>query len=398
MVSEEMLKLGQVRSAIRELFEYGNRRAKEIGRENVFDFSIGNPSIPAPKTVNETMIKLLKEQDSVSLHGYTSAAGDPAVRFAVAEYLNNKYCENFSADNIYITCGAAAALSITFKALAQSGDEIIVLAPYFPEYRVFIENAGAKTVTAYCNYNDFQIDFESLKKAITANTKAVVINSPCNPSGVVFSKDTILNLCRILKDAENEFGHPVFIVDDEPYREIVYDGVEVPFIPSLYDNTIVCYSFSKSLSLPGERIGYILVSNKCENSLLVSQAVAGAGRSLGYVCAPSIFQKMLPYCLGQTSDVSVYKRNRDILYENLTEFGYEMPKPEGAFYLFVKALEKDAVKFCENAKKFELLLVPSDSFGVFGYVRISYCVSTEQILKSLPAFKKLADAYKRGEF
>ncbi|MEE1198770.1 MAG: pyridoxal phosphate-dependent aminotransferase [Acutalibacteraceae bacterium] len=398
MLSQEMINLGQVRSVIREMFEYGNKRAAEIGRENVFDFSLGNPSVPAPAIVDETIKKLIAEEDSVKLHGYTSAPGDMGIRNTVANWLNDTYGTTFSGNNIYFTTGAAAALTITFKAIAEKDDEIIVFAPFFPEYKVFIENSGANMKIVKCRESDLQIDFEALKAALNNNTKAVVINSPCNPSGVVFSEETIKELTNILKEAETKFGHPIFLISDEPYRELVYDNIEVPFIPNYYDNTIVCYSFSKSLSLPGERIGYILISDKSFNPSLIFDAVAGAGRALGYVCASSLFQRVIPYCLGKTADIEVYKKNRDILCEALKENGFEIARPDGAFYLFVKALEKDANKFCENAKKFELLLVPSDSFGYEGYVRISYCVSTEQIINSLPAFKKLADGYKNGEF
>ncbi|MBE6798035.1 MAG: pyridoxal phosphate-dependent aminotransferase [Ruminococcaceae bacterium] len=398
MLSKEMVNLGQVRSVIREMFEYGNKRAAEIGRENVFDFSLGNPSVPAPAIVDETIKKLIAEEDSVKLHGYTSAPGDMSIRNTVANWLNDTYGTTFSGNNIYFTTGAAAALTITFKAIAEKDDEIIVFAPFFPEYKVFIENSGANMKIVKCRESDLQIDFDALKAALNNNTKAVVINSPCNPSGVVFSEETIKELTNILKEAEAKFGHPIFLISDEPYRELVYDNIEVPFVPKYYDNTIVCYSFSKSLSLPGERIGYILISDKSFNPSLIFDAVAGAGRALGYVCASSLFQRVIPYCLGKTADIEVYKKNRDILCEALKENGFEIARPDGAFYLFVKALEKDANKFCENAKKFELLLVPSDSFGYEGYVRISYCVSTEQIINSLPAFKKLADGYKNGEF
>ena len=398
MLSSEMLKLGQVRSVIREMFEYGNKRAAEIGRENVFDYSLGNPSVAAPDIVNETLIDLIKNEDSVKLHSYTSAPGDLTVRAAIADNLNKEYDTTFSANNIYITTGAAAALSITFKALAEKDDEFIVFAPFFPEYRVFIENTGATVTVVKCREEDFQIDFDALKSAINKNTKAVVINSPCNPSGVVFNEQTIAELCQVLKNAEKKFGHPIFLISDEPYRELVYDNITVPFVPKYYDNTIVCYSFSKSLSIPGERIGYILISDKSVDPKLIFEAVSGAGRALGYVCASSMFQKLVPICMGKTADISIYKKNRDILCGALSEYGYTLPSPDGAFYLFLKALEDDANRFCENAKKFELLLVPGDSFGYPGYVRISYCVSTEQIEKSLPAFKKLAEGYKNGQF
>ena len=356
------------------------------------------PSVPAPAIVDETIKKLIAEEDSVKLHGYTSAPGDMGIRNTVANWLNDTYGTTFSGNNIYFTTGAAAALTITFKAIAEKDDEIIVFAPFFPEYKVFIENSGANMKIVKCRESDLQIDFDALKAALNNNTKAVVINSPCNPSGVVFSEETIKELTDILKEAQAKFGHPIFLISDEPYRELVYDNIEVPFVPKYYDNTIVCYSFSKSLSLPGERIGYILISDKSFNPSLIFDAVAGAGRALGYVCASSLFQRVIPYCLGKTADIEVYKKNRDILCEALKENGFEIARPDGAFYLFVKALEKDANKVCENAKKFELLLVPSDSFGYEGYVRISYCVSTEQIINSLPAFKKLADGYKNGEF
>ena len=398
MLSKEMVNLGQVRSVIREMFEYGNKRAAEIGRENVFDFSLGNPSVAAPKIVDETIMKLLNEEDSVKLHGYTSAPGDMAVRNYVANWLNEKYETTFSGANIYFTTGAAAALTITFKAIAEQNDEIIVFAPFFPEYKVFIENSGAKMKIVKCRESDFQIDFDALKAAMNENVKAVVINSPCNPSGVVFSRETIEKLSAILRESEEKYGHPIFLIADEPYRELVYDDIEVPFVPKFYDNTIVCYSFSKSLSLPGERIGYILISDKSADPSLIFDAVAGAGRALGYVCASSLFQRVIPRCLGMTADIDIYKKNRDLLCNALREYGFDLVSPDGAFYLFVKALEKDANRFCENAKKYELLLVPSDSFGYEGYVRISYCVSTEQIINSLPAFKALADGYRNGEF
>ena len=393
MFSEKMLDLGNVRSVIRETFEYGLKRSAEIGAENVFDFSLGNPSVPAPNVVNESLIDIINNTDSTALHGYTSAPGDVSVRKKIAEYTNNLYNTNVTQNNIYLTVGAAAALSITVKAIAEENDEIIVLAPFFPEYRVFIEAAGAKCVVVKCRESDFQIDIPALKAAINKNTKAIIINSPCNPSGVVFTKEILLNVANVLNDAQKEFEHPIFIIADEPYRELVYNNIEVPYIPNLYDNTVVCYSFSKSLSLPGERIGYILINDKCVNNNLFFNAVCGAGRALGYVCAPSIFQKIIPNCLGKTANIEIYEKNRNILYSALTNFGFEVIKPDGAFYLFVKSPDSDANKFCEAAKKFELLLVPSDSFGIEGFVRISYCVSTKQIENSLPAFEKLANLY-----
>lgn len=393
MLSEQMLQLGTNPSAIRDLFEYGNRRKAEIGAENVFDFSLGNPSVPAPACVEEALKELMNE-DAVSLHSYTSAVGDATLREKLAEYVNGQHGTNLTANNFYITVGAAASLTISLKALAEPEDEFIVIAPFFPEYRVFVEMTGAKLVVVQSDPDDFQVDLEAFEKAITSNTKGVIVNSPNNPSGVVLTEECIQKMCNILENKQKEYGKEIFLMADEPYRELVYGNVKVPYLMNYYDNTIVCYSYSKSLSLPGERIGYIAVSNKAKDSNLVYAAICGAGRALGYVCAPSLFQKVITRCIGQTSDVSVYKKNRDILYEALTEYGYRCIKPDGAFYLFVEALEKDAVAFAEKAKEFELLLVASDSFGTPGFVRISYCVSTEQIERSLPAFKKLAEAYR----
>jgi aspartate aminotransferase len=394
MISNEMLNLGKKRSIIRDIFEYGATRKKEIGAENVYDFSLGNPSIPAPDCVNETIKELLEKEDSIRLHSYTSAQGDLSVRKTISDSINNKYSTNLSPDNIYMTVGAAASLSISLKALAVPGDEFIVFTPFFPEYRVFIQNAGGTPVVVKSNEDDFQIDINNLIEAITPKTKAVLINSPNNPSGVIISEEGIKSLCKVLEEKSNEYGHPIYLISDEPYRELVYDDIEVPYLTKYYANTFVCYSFSKSLSLPGERIGYIVVSNEMENWQDVYAAVCGAGRSLGYVCAPSLFQRVIAKCIDQTADISVYKKNRDILYNGLTELGYTCVKPDGAFYLFVKSMEPDAYAFYEKAKKHELLIVPADDFGAPGYVRISYCVTTEQIENSMPAFEKLAKEYK----
>lgn len=393
MIAEDMMALGKTRSVIREIFEYGNKRKQEIGAENVFDFSLGNPSVPAPDSVNEAIKDILSELDSTVVHGYTSAQGDFDVRKKIADYINRTHKTNVNADDIYMTVGAAASLTISIKALAVSGDEFITFTPFFPEYRVFVEAAGAKLVTVASNEENFQVDEERFRAAITERTKAVIINSPNNPSGVVLSETTIVKLCQVLKEKQEEYGHDIYLITDEPYRELVYDDIKVPYLLNYYDNTLVGYSFSKSLSLPGERIGYIVVSNKMKHAGDVYAAICGAGRALGYVCAPSLFQRVAARCIGQTADVSVYKRNRDLLYQGLTRFGYKCVRPDGAFYLFVKAMEEDANAFCERAKKYELLLVPGDDFGCPGYVRISYCVTTEQIERALPAFKKLAKEY-----
>lgn len=394
MISEKMMNLGKKRSVIREIFEYGIKRRGEIGAENVFDFSLGNPSIPAPELVKETMLSLLNEKSPIALHSYTSAQGDPGVRAAIAEDINNRFSAGAEANLIYMTCGAAASLTICLNAIANPGDEVIVLAPFFPEYTVFIEKAGAKCKVVKCREEDFQIDFDALSGAINQKTKAIIVNSPNNPCGVVLSKETIEKLCKLLSEKSNEYVSEIYIIADEPYRELVYSDTEVPYIPNYYDNTLVCYSFSKSLSLPGERIGYIFVSPKTQNCTDVYAAVCGAGRALGFVCAPSMLQFTVAKCLGKTSDLAVYKENRDIFYKNLTDFGYTVAKPDGAFYLFVKSPEPDAGAFCEKAKQFEILIVPGDDFGFPGYVRISYCVSTDTIKNSLPGFKKLIDLYR----
>ncbi|MBQ8497844.1 MAG: pyridoxal phosphate-dependent aminotransferase [Clostridia bacterium] len=397
MVSEKMKALGVKKSVIREIFEYAKVRKAEIGAENVFDYSIGNPSVPSPDIVKETLTTLLTEKDPAWLHGYTSAQGDAGVRKAIANYLNETYGAGVSENLIYLTVGAAAALTISLNAVLADGanEEVIVFAPFFPEYKVFIEKAGGKLVTVPCKEPDFQIDFDAFAKALSPKTKAVIINSPNNPTGVVLSEETIRKLSEILAEAEKTYGHPIYLIADEPYRELVYGDIEVPYLTKFYNDTIVCYSFSKSLSLPGERIGYVLVSPKAEDANSVYAAILGAGRALGFVCAPSLFQYLIPSCLGKTSDISVYETNRNLLYQNLTNYGYTCASPDGAFYLFVKALEEDAYAFCERAKQYELLLVPSDDFGFPGYVRIAYCVTTEQIKRSLPAFEALATSYKQ---
>ena len=394
MYNKQMTGLGKKRSTIREIFEYGNRRAAEIGRENIFDFSLGNPSVPAPDCVNKTVKSLASDFDSVALHGYTSAQGAFDVRKKIADYINEKYSAPVTPDCLYMTCGAAASLTICVNALCCDRDEFITFTPFFPEYRVFVEAAGGSLVAVESEDGTLQIDAKKLESAINEHTKAVIVNSPNNPSGVVLNRKSIDALCNILRKKSEEYSHPIFLISDEPYRELVYDGQEVPYLINEYDDTFVCYSFSKSLSLPGERIGYIAVSPKLHDFADAYAAVCGAGRALGYVCAPSMMQRVVAACLGQTSDVSVYKENRDLLYNGLTKAGYECVYPDGAFYLFVKSPEPDANAFCERAKKYELLLVPSDDFGCPGYVRIAYCVSTELIKRSLPAFEKLMKEYK----
>lgn len=393
MVSKDMLALGKKSSVIREIFEYAKVRRSEIGAENVFDFSLGNPSIPSPAIVGETMQRLLNETDPILLHGYTSAPGDLGVRQTIAAHVQEKFGIPASAGLIYMTCGAAASLTISLKAICSEGDEVLLLAPFFPEYQVFVRNAGAVPVIVPGRTGTLDIDFDALADAITEKSRAIIVNSPNNPSGVVLNADCIQQLASLLTEKSAEYGHAITIIADEPYRELVYGNIEVPYIPCYYDDTLVCYSYSKSLSLPGERIGYILVSPTMEGASDVFAAICGAGRSLGFVCAPSLLQLTVGACDGTPPDLTAYDANRTLLYESLSSIGYEAVRPDGAFYLFVKALEEDAYAFCERAKKYELLLVPSNDFGVEGYVRIAYCVSNEQIRRSLPAFEALYREY-----
>ena len=394
MYNEKMYTLGSKRSTIREIFEYAKVRASEIGAENVFDFSIGNPSVPAPNAVNESICRIVKEMPSVELHGYTSAQGDKGVRDKIAANYSRRFGVAVSGDDLYMTCGAAASLTITLKALQEEKDEFIVFAPFFPEYRVFVENAGAKLVVVPSDEKTMLPDFTALQKAINPHTKGVLINSPNNPSGVVYGENILQELAKILKEKSEEYGKRIYLISDEPYRELVYDTATVVASPMrYYDDTFVCYSYSKSLSLPGERVGYILVSPKAENAKALYACVCGAGRALGFVCAPALFQRVAAECDGLTADLSIYKRNRDLLYNALTKYGFTCIYPDGAFYLFVKAAEADAKAFCEKAKKYELLLVNGADFGYAGWVRVAYCVQTQQIERALPLFEKLAKDY-----
>ncbi len=394
MLNKKMYELGSKRSIIREIFEYSKKRSAEIGADKVYDFSLGNPSVAPPVEIKEAIADLNENGNSVLLHGYTSAQGDLSVREVVANDINARFNAGVTPNHIYMTCGAAASLSICLKALFVEGDECIVFAPYFTEYRVFIQNAGGKVVESQPQEKTFQVDIDDFRAKINKNTKAVIINSPNNPSGVVYSRQTLEKMCEVLREKQAEFGNPIFVIADEPYRELVYGEVEVPYLMNLYDNTLVCYSYSKSLSLPGERIGYIAVSPKAEGANEVYLAICGAGRSLGYVCAPSMFQQIIKKCINAKVDINIYKENRDILLENLTSYGYDCVKPDGAFYLFVKTPEPDAYAFFEKAKQKELLVVPCDDFGVSGYVRIAYCVDKQRIINSLPAFKAVIEEYK----
>lgn len=392
-MNQRMYGLGSKRSVIREIFEFGRQRAQEVGAENVFDFSLGNPSVEPPRQVEEVLVQLIGESSPTALHGYTSAQGDLSVRRAISDYIQKTHSVPCDPDYIYMTCGAAASLVISLSALCEEGDEVITFAPYFTEYKVFAETAGAKLIALPSDPQTFQIDFSLLEQAIGSRTGAVLINSPNNPSGVVYNEDTVKKLADLLRSKSAQLGRTIYLVTDEPYRELVYGGVKVPYLTAYYKDTLVCYSYSKSLSLPGERIGYIFVNPQAEKAKEIYLAVCGAGRAHGYVCAPSLFQKMIARCQGITSDVSVYERNRDTLVGALRGYGFSCVQPDGAFYLFVRSPEPDANAFCERAKKYDLLFVPGDDFGCPGYVRIAYCVSPQMIERSLPAFAKLAAEY-----
>ena len=393
MLNEKMIELGENSSVIRELFEYGNRRKAEIGADKVLDFSLGNPNVPCPDRVTRSFMHLLEETEAASLHGYTSAPGDMTVRKAVSDYMNEKYGIGCEPSDFYMTAGAAASLTITLRSVCREGSQVIVFTPYFPEYKVFIENAGGTTVEVPVRTEDFQPDFEALERALNRDTAAVIVNSPNNPTGAVLTEESLKKLSELLEKAQERFGTEIFLISDEPYRELVYEGTKLALPVNYYDNTIVCYSWSKSLSMPGERIGYIMVSPRARRRRKIYAAVCGSGRSLGFVCAPALMQYVVAMNQGVTSDLEEYAKNRQLIYEIVTGCGFEAVRPDGAFYLFVKSPSGDGNELSERAKKYELLLVPSDSFGIEGYVRISYCVSRQQIEKSAEAFRALAADY-----
>lgn len=424
MVNKEMLAFGQKRSAIRELFEQGKILKEKYGNDKVFDFSIGNPSVPCPDFFNTAISNLItissnlqkitgglddidilmenynadydyRKIKNTELHGYTSAPGDKQVRDAISSYLNKTYNASTSGEYIYMTVGAAAGLAITLRAILSNADEeVIVFAPFFPEYSVFIKNANAKIISVLPNQNTFYPDMEDFENKISSKTSAVIINSPNNPTGVYYNKQVLNDICKILNKKQNEYAHPIYLISDEPYRELLYTYDKYDFITNFYDNSIITYSFSKSLSIPGERVGYILVNPRCQDVNDVFAAIAGAGRSLGYVCATSLFQFVIPHCLGLTSDTSVYKENAKTLYDELSNIGYKVIKPDGAFYLFVKCPIDDDNAFSKKALEYNLLIVPSESFGIKGYVRIATCVEEKTVLASISKFKELFNFYK----
>lgn len=390
-INQQSYAYGASKSSIREIAAYGAARKAAIGAENVYDFSLGNPSVPAPDAVRDSIAHALT-LPATALHGYTPANGLPAARKAVSDSLNRRFGTTYGPDDLYLTCGAAASISITLNAVCNAGDEVIVIAPYFPEYAVFIQNAGASCVEVMADAETFQIDVPAVEAAISERTAAVMVDSPNNPVGSVYARQNLEDLASVLGRKSREYGHAIYLISDEPYREIAYD-VEVPWVPTIYDRTIVCYSYSKSLSLPGERIGWVLVPpTNPEHDQLVP-AVAGAGRKMGFVCAPALFQRVLIDCVDEPANIEAYAKNRRALTEGLSAIGYEFIEPQGAFYLWMRALEPDANAFFERAKSYELLPVPSDSFGCTGWVRVGYCVSYETIVNSMPAWQQLWDSY-----
>ena len=390
MLNPKAYQLGANRSCIRDLFEYGRSRAAIVGEDKVYDYSLGNPSIPSPAAVDDAIRQILLDTPTLLVHGYTSAVGDLSARTAISEDLNERYGAGCGPEDFFLGCGAAPELTAVFKALAVPGGELLVIAPYFPEYKPFAQEAGLVFRVVPPDVPGFQIRLDAVEAMLTPNTQAVLVNSPNNPSGVVYTRQTLQALAALLTRKAEQYGHPIYIVSDEPYRELAY-GVEVPFLPLIYPNTVVCYSYSKSLSLPGERIGYVYVPKAAADSRELYAAVAGAARSMGHVCAPSLWQKVIARCARLRPDLAAYDRNRKALYEGLTAMGYEMAKPDGAFYLFIKAPGGDANAFSEKAKQKDLLLVPGDGFGCPGYFRICYCVSYEMIQRSLPVFRALLE-------
>lgn len=394
MISEKMKTLVASSSLIRAMFEEGNRLSAIYGIDNVYDYSLGNPNVESPAAIKEAIKEILDDEPSTMVHGYMNNSGYADVREILADHTNSLYGTKVTKDHLVMTCGAAGGLNITFKTLLNPGDEVLVFAPYFGEYRNYASNYDAELVVVPADTETFQPNLELMNDFITEKTKIVIINSPNNPSGVIYSEETIIKMVNMLKAKEEELGHPIYIVSDEPYRELVYDDVEVPYLLNYYKNTIVGYSYSKSLSLPGERIGYLVVHPEIEDVEAIMGSLNVANRILGFVNAPSLFQRVVAKTIGQEVDINVYKKNRDTLYGHLTKVGFEALKPEGAFYLFMKAPIEDDVKFCEDAKQFNLLLVPGRAFGCPGYVRLSYCISYTRIVNSLPAFEKLMDLYK----
>ena len=397
MIQQTMYDLGAHRSCIRELFEYGRMRAAQVGAENVFDFSLGNPSIPAPEQVSMTIAQLVAQTEPTALHGYTPAVGDAEARRSIAEDLNRRYDAGVRPEDLFLGCGAAPELVSVIRALAVPGAEFIAIAPYFPEYKPFVTGCGGIFRSVPAQIPDFGIDLAALESAITPHTQAVIVNSPNNPSGAVYRQETLERLADLLTRKSREVGHPIYIIADEPYRELVYGGIQVPFLPKLYPDTVVCYSYSKSLSLPGERIGYVYVPRQAQEHDALYAAICGAARVSGHVCAPSLWQKVIAQCAHLRPNLAQYDHNRRLLWQGLTAMGYETARPDGAFYLFVKAPNGSAKAFSELAKKQDVLVVPGDDFGCPEYFRLCYCVSADCIKRSLPRFQTLMEQIKSPE-
>ena len=397
MIAQEYKKMLGAKSVIREMFTYGTERAKEIGKENVFDYSLGNPSVPVPEKFTKKMIELLETESPVALHGYSPSLGIDSVREAVAVSLEKRFGLPYKKEHIFMCSGAAAALAHAFRAVTVPGDSILTFAPFFPEYNPYVNLTGAKLKVVPPDLKGFQIDFEKFETMLTNDVTAVLINTPNNPSGIVYTTDTVRELARIMEKKAAEYGHEIYLISDEPYRELAYDKTEVPYLTKYYDNTVVGYSFSKSLSLPGERIGYLVIPDEAADSEMLIRAANVATRILGFVNAPTLQQKLVKYCLEEKTDISYYDRNREVLYQGLRNLGFSCIKPEGAFYLFMKSPVADEKQFCEAAKKYHILIVPGSSFACPGYVRLAYCVSYETIINSLPEFAKLAAEYKEGK-
>ena len=392
MVNEHYLEMLGKKSVIRELSEYASARGAEIGYENVFDFSLGNPSVAAPESFKNAALKLLQTMDPLSLHGYTPTQGNPEVKAKLAASLNKRFGMQYKADHMFPTTGCQGAIAHALRAVTRPGDEVLVIAPFFPEYVPYIEDAGAKIRIVPARFSDFQINFEALEEMLTPEVAAVMINSPNNPSGAVYTEETLLKLSQILKDKSEAYGHVIFLISDEPYREICYDGKTVPYPAKFYDHTLTCYSFSKSLSIPGERIGYVAVNPACEEADRMVAIFGQISRGIGHNCPSSLIQMAMAEAVDDTADLSVYETNMNLLYDMFKELGFEVSRPGGTFYIMPKALEDDAVAFCRKALKYDLVLVPCEGFHAPGYFRVAYCVDTEKVERSLPVFKRFVEA------
>lgn len=388
MINETYKKMLQGKSVIRLLSEFATERGKEIGYENVFDYSLGNPSVAVPREFNDGLVDLIGSKTSMELHGYSPSVGIPAVKDAIAKNLNERFGMNYTGNHIFPTSGAAGAVAHAVRCVTKPGDEVLTFAPFFPEYHPYVDGTGAVLKVVPANTADFQINFDALDEMMNSNVAALLVNTPNNPSGAVYNEDTLSRLAAYLYRKQEEYGHDIFLISDEPYREIVFDGLKAPYVSSFYDNTLSCYSFSKSLSLPGERIGYVAANPKCTDAELISAICAQISRGTGHNCPSSMMQYGVANVLDMTSDMSVYEKNMNILYDELISLGFEVVRPGGTFYIFPKALEEDAVAFCNKAKEYDLILVPSDSFGVSGYFRMAYCIDTEKVERSLPALRK----------